>query len=582
MLVYGDRREHADPTALARKINRELECIAEMAAGIERHGRLVGALIDTGKLLQGIADAAFEEEKRDRRDTSIGELCDALMAVARAVCRSWDSRFDQPGALPRLEVGHQWPPKIELRVPEGYAFYAVYPEAYLEAARRLRLNAAPRVIGIRSIGASLAAIVAAALDAPAPVIVRPFGNPFERRIAMDEALERELLDGDVHYVIVDEGPGQSGSSFGGAVDWLRQRGVPLQRIALLPSHSGSPGPQASEAHLQMWRSVQQQAGDLGDHWPELIGDWCSAAIGPLDEPPEDISGGAWRRLCWRREDEWPATVPGWERRKLLLRSGGETFVAKFAGLGAIGQEKLAIAGTLRREGLVPEPIALVHGYLVERWYDDAQPLGGTERPLPEIARYVGMRARLLPAVSGSGASVDELLRMARRNIALEFGDDATRFLKSWESRADDLERRIVRVRTDNRLDRHEWLRSASGALIKSDALDHHQSHDLIGCQDIAWDAAGALVEFDASPERAAELIAAIEHWSGGAIDRELLAFCHMAYAAFRLGHARLGASMAGDIAERARIDRRGDRYAAELQHLLASSAAGTRPECLVG
>lgn len=582
MLVYGDQSERSEPEIVARAVNRELDSIAQMASGLKRHSKLVGALIETGKLLQGIADARFAQANRDCRTPRGDALEHALASLARALCRSWDSGFNEIGPLPRLQTAPDWPARVDMRVPEGYAFYALYPEAYIEAARRLKLSAAPRVIGIRSIGTSLGAIVAAAIGAQTPMTVRPFGDPFDRRIALDESLERELLKGHAHYIIVDEGPGQSGSSFGAVVDWLQERGIPLDRIALLPSHSGPPGSHASEPRFQTWRTVQKQVGDFADRWPELVTNWCATEIGELDETPEDISGGGWRRLLWRSEEEWPAVVPAWERRKFLLRSAGETFVAKFAGLGRIGDEKLAIAGTLRCEGLVPEPTALVHGFLVERWYEDAAPLAITDQPLAEIGRYIGTRARLLPAVSGSGATADELLRMARRNVSLEFGEEATRALDPWERRTAELDRRIVRVRTDNRLDRHEWLRTASGALIKSDALDHHQAHDLIGCQDVAWDAAAALVEFAVAEDRSGELIGAIEDWFGSELDRDLLAFYRVAYLAFRLGSARLGAEMTADTAERRRIDARGDCYAAELQHLLESSSPATRPESLVG
>jgi hypothetical protein len=136
------------------------------------------------------------------------------------------------------------------------------------------------------------------------------------------------------------------------------------------------------------------------------------------------------------------------------------------------------------------------------------------------------------------------------------------------------------VRTDNKLDRHEWLRTASGALIKTDALDHHAAHDLIGCQDIAWDVAGAIAEFDLDQEESRELIRAIEGL-GVRIEPQLLGFYRIAYLAFRLGQHRMGASMA-DASEQRRIGARGDRYAAELQHLLERTRAATRPESLVG
>ena len=157
---------------------------------------MVAALVEAGQLLQGVADADFEHVGRDRRTAATDELGEFLLELGHAVCRSWDSRFQSVGPLPRLNVGDDWPGQVELRVPEGFAFYALFPEAYAEAARRLALSGPPRVIGIRSIGTSLGAIAAAALGAPPPVTVRPFGDPFARKIAVDPALEAELLAGE--------------------------------------------------------------------------------------------------------------------------------------------------------------------------------------------------------------------------------------------------------------------------------------------------------------------------------------------------------------------------------------------------
>lgn len=582
MLVYGDHCERGDPRQRARDINRRLERVEATAGGLQRHSLLVASAIETGQLLQGLADAAFAQDNRDRRTDAVDALSGTLAQMARALCRSWDSGFREQMALARVELRADWPGEIETRVPEGFAYYAVYPEAYIEAARRLKLAAPARVIGIRSIGTTLGAVVAAALDAPAPLTVRPFGDPFDRKIALDPALERELLEREAHYVIVDEGPGQSGSSFGAVADWLTKRGIQADRIAVLPSHAGQPGPAATEQRRRWWRSVQRQVGDFGDSWPALIADWSSAVVGPLDAPPEDISGGAWRRLRFATEEEWPAVVPAWERRKFLLRAGGEPFLVKFAGLGRCGEEKLAVARALHGEGFIPEPIAVAHGFMVERWCTDASSLDPGERPVGEIARYVGTRARLLPATSGSGASAAGLLEMVTRNISLEFGEQATAALAPWRARAADLDCRIVRVHTDNKLDRQEWLRSASGALIKTDALDHHQGHDLIGCQDVAWDCAGAIAEFDLRQADTEQLVEAVGEWSGGSVDRSLLDFTRVAYLAFRLGQARLGATMVFDVAERRRLALRGDRYALELQHLLESTTAATRPKSLVG
>lgn len=582
MLVYGDRSDRADPRLHAREINARLTKIEALAPGLERHSTLVSAFIEAGRLWQGLADASFAAAKIDRRTAAAESVAEVVFDLARAVCRSWDSGFGRIGALPRLLSSPECPSEVGLRVPEGLAFYALYPEAFAEAARRLKLGGTARVIGIRSIGTSLAAIVAAALDTGPPLTVRPFGDPYDRRISVDPEMEHALLDGDPHFVIVDEGPGQSGSSFGAVADWLRERGVTLERIAVVPSHSGDPGPAASKERRQWWRTVQREVGDFGDRLPALLESWCAELLGPTDARLNDLSGGRWRELRYPRAEDWPPSITASERRKFLAVVDGEPLLLKFAGLGEIGEEKLRIAQQLAVDDFVPEPIALVHGFLAERWRGDTSPFLDEKPSISRVAVYIGSRAKLFPANPGSGASIAELLEMARRNISLELGDEAVHSLKPWEAQLAELDARVLRIRTDNRLQLHEWLRARDGVAIKADALDHHQAHDLVGCQDLAWDIAGAIVEFDLDQVQTEALIGFAEEAALRPIDRQLLAFYRLAYLAFQVGQFRLGAAMVDDRAEKERLKTRGDRHACELQLLLECSAAATRPDSSVG
>jgi hypothetical protein len=519
VLVYGDHKESADPRERLRALSEALTGIAAMPAGLGRHGKLVGALVEAGQLLQGVADEGWPA----------AELNGFVYRLAAAVVRSWDSRFAEIGALPLVPLP-QLPSKVELRLPEGFAFYAVYPEAYADAARRLQLNGRPRVIGIRSIGTTLAAVVAVALRAPPPVTVRPFGDPVARQVELPSA----ITDDRAHFVIVDEGPGLSGSSFGSVADALEKGGVPLDRIAFLPNHGGDLGPRASEAHRERWHRAQRVAAEF-DYC------WLSELCGPL----EDITGSG--------------------RLKFLGVLEGERVLVKFAGLGTVGERKLDIARALHAEGFTPEPLGFVHGFLVERWCGDASPLPIGERPVEEIGRYLGARARLFPASHESGASIGALLTMCRRNISLSLGEEACSSLELFDANA--LQRSVRRIRTDNKLDRHEWLRSLDGRLLKTDALDHHQAHDLVGCQDLAWDIAGAIEEFDLSDDEVGGLIAA----TGCAVDPDLLDFYRVAYAAFRLGHAALSDESGA-----------AERYGRSLELLLPQHAcSATRQESLV-
>jgi hypothetical protein len=582
MLVYGDRSERTDPRERLEWLAEERAAVGAMAAGLERHSRLVTLLIEAGRLQQGIADADFERVGCDRRTPETGALTELLLGLGRAVCSSWDSGFEAPLDLPEVPKT-DLPGALDLREPEGFAFYALYPEAYAEAARRVRLAGPPRVVGVRSIGTSLAALVAATVGAKTFVTVRPFGHPFARKVALASELERELLAEAGHFLIVDEGPGQSGSSFGAVADWLEARAVPLERIAFLPSHCGQPGPQSSAAHRELWSRAHREVADLGPRLPQLIERWASELLGPLDEPLEDLSGGQWRGHAFPDQRNWPAADPAWERRKFLARAGAETWLIKFAGLGALGERKLEMARRLHRAGLSPQPRGLIHGFLVERWHDEAQRVTLRDKPLEVLADYIGKRARLFPAGEAQGASIAQLLDMARRNLSLSLGDDAAAGLSRWQPRVDSLEQRVVRVLTDNKLQPHEWLRLPDGRLLKTDALDHHAAHDLIGAQDVAWDVAGASVEFDLDQRETAWLAAQVGRSAGRLVDSELLELMTLAYLALRVGQVSLSIEMcAGNRAERVRLECVLKRHEHRLhQCLLQCETAATRPKSLV-
>ena len=81
---------------------------------------------------------------------------------------------------------------------------------------------------------------------------------------------------------------------------------------------------------------------------------------------------------------------------------------------------------------------------------------------------------------------------------------------------------------DGRLHRWEWLQGSNGVL-KTDAVDHSQSHDLVGPQDIAWDVAGAIVEFDLTAAERSVLT------SETGANPELCGFMTAAYLGFQVG-----------------------------------------------
>jgi hypothetical protein len=584
MLVYGDPARRISSAAALDEIADALRRRAAMPAGIERHGELVATFISLGELAQGIADSEFHVEAANRCSPAQSAVMSILVTVAQAIERSWGTHFTDDTPLPPdlLEplARTNLPSEIIVKRPEGYAFYALYPESYLAAAARLGPRPGLRVIGIRSIGTGLAALVAAATGAASPITVRPGGDPFRRAIKLSSALEADLFeDPAAEYAIVDEGPGLSGSSFGSVADHLEANGVAPERIHFFPSHANDLGPMASLRHHARWRQAHRHVVEFDQlilraadprHRLEA---WVRDLVGAPETPLQDISGGQWRRLGYDSESEWPPCHVQQERRKFLLRAGGATWLLKFVGLGREGAKTLGLARRLHAAGLAPESAGYRHGFLIERWLGTARPLrlqlADRGALVAHLGRYIAFRTRAFPAAPDQGASLAQLFEMARHNAATGLGEAAAAPLDRWRPDLPRLEHRVRRIRTDNRLHVWEWLQMADGRLIKTDAVDHHVAHDLIGCQDAAWDIAGASVEFDLSPDEAGVLCAAVEHATGTPVSRDLLAFCQVAYAAFQLGHWTMAMeSLAGFPAEAVRIRAATNRYAKGLAERL--------------
>jgi hypothetical protein len=141
--------------------------------------------------------------------------------------------------------------------------------------------------------------------------------------------------------------------------------------------------------------------------------------------------------------------------------------------------------------------------------------------------------------------------MLRWNWQLEFGEE----LSPEESRLHAA--RVVIC--DGRMMPHEWLRADSGDLLKLDAVSHGDNHFFPGPCDIAWDVAGAIVEWDLVGEMRESFIGDYERRSGDLV-RQRLAPYLLAYSAFHLGWCRMAAlAMQGEYDE-ALLERDYRRY----------------------
>src|SRR3954465_15348575 len=132
MIVYAQRKRQVKPKSL-ESLHNPLD-----------------ALIEWGEVEAALADAGHGEADRVR-----GYTLDAARGYWNGVrqLRPFDA-----SALPS---------DVEISVPEGYAYYALQPRTYGDAALRFYREVRPEavvVIGIRSIGTSLSAVAAAALE----------------------------------------------------------------------------------------------------------------------------------------------------------------------------------------------------------------------------------------------------------------------------------------------------------------------------------------------------------------------------------------------------------------------------------
>lgn len=538
-----------------RRIEETRRAIASARLAASSRDRL-GALLEAGELAQGLIDAAFAARGFDDSG-ELESLCGELVrAAADGLVHGRDSAIPMFRLLDRLS-GLSLPSAIEVRVPEGFAFYAVDPRLYQAASVD---GPDTQVIGLRSIGFTLGAVVASSLDSRHPLVtLRPVGHPFRRELTVGSSLESKLLEarGERVYAIVDEGPGLSGSSFLCVARWLERRGIDRSRIRFYPSHEGGPGAEASEGDRENWLSFPKRFASFDERLAP------SGAV--------DLSAGNWRRHLEPDPTRWPPSNPFFERRKYLLRRDGRSWMSKFSGFGRYGEAALARARALGEAGISPRPGEIRDGFIHFEWISGARP-ARLEEPderraiLDTAGDYLGLLLRRFAAGSGTrGASVDALLTMARTNLGLRFGNErATELTEPWLDLAKTIQDRARPVRTDNRLHSWEWIRSPDGRIWKTDALDHHCAHDLVGSQDIAWDLAGARVELGLEEEEYEDLLRRVFRDAPGrrpnATEEDFYLLC---YLAFQIGWFSESAAMTASrhAEDSRRLSLRADEYA---------------------
>lgn len=485
---------------------------------------LADALIRAGELEAGISDAG---------DGGSSEATQITDAFANALCTGNAHFVEEARQL--LEIV-QVPGQVNISPPEGFTYYALHPLDF--AGITLQLSPEPRacaVIGIRSIGTTLSAVVMASLKQQGRIAfrmtVRPSGHPYSRKTEFSAAQKRwidQQSAAGAQFVIVDEGPGRSGSTFLSVADALLQAGVSPGRITLLGSRRPDPGSLLAEDATRRWSRFRFL--DTGLLANARFGGHMYAG------------GGNWRNLLLPEDKTWPESWPQMERLKFVARD--RLSLIKFEGLGRIGAETRSRAFVLAQAGFSPPVSDAGGGFLTYELFPGrrfkAEEID-TEL-LDFMAAYCAFRAENFRA---NGAGGSELGRMVEFNVAQEFGFEL--------SLPRDIFATSNPVLADGRMQPYEWIRGGSDRFIKTDVASHGDDHFFPGPCDIVWDLAGLAIEWRLGRQATRDLLTIFAHRSGDHSVAQRFPAYMLAYSVFRSGFCRMASTSVSDGAEEHRL-----------------------------
>ena len=526
LLVFRDTRKRIPTHALRRELCQRLEQITARSSSDE----ILEALIRAGELECGLEDCKWPGGRR------VCALTDGLAGLLLG-----DMPTRQLEGSVRQVSEMSLPQAVEISPPEGFAHYALHPRDFADAASRSDSNHSYAIIGIRSIGTVLSAVWLAALRQrgihASRTTVRPAGHPYDRVTDFDPEqirwIDQQRVTGS-RFVVLDEGPGLSGSSFLSVGEALVKQGVSAERITFLETRAVDPeklcAPGAKGRSLQFrWECIKPSFYTRADHGISL-------------------GGGNWRASLVQDASDWPACWPQMERLKFFSRDAKH--VLKFEGLGRFGERARQRAKCIADGGFGP-PVHDAGNGLSAYSFIAGRPLTQADlskRYIEIIGRYCAYRYSELRINSSTQSDLDE---MARFNVSQELGLTLDVPTEAFWSR--DL------VICDGRMQPYEWIANTEGKVFKVDACGHGDDHFFPGPSDIAWDLAGAIVEWDMDNDAAELLLNCYARRSGDNPKKRIGSFL-VAYGAFRLAYCKMaGAAMQGSD-EEVRLRRAYDYY----------------------
>ena len=529
LLVFREGRRRVRGDELRDRLRNQLSSLSAAASRDE----LLSALLRAGELECGTADAECEPE-------SAQKITDAL--AESLVC----AKNPEREKLLRFVSALCPPNEISISVPEGFAYYALHPLAYSDIVNKLtNLGSRVAVLGIRSIGTTLSAMVAAGLrkegKKASRITVRPQGHPYNRELRLSgeqrEFVARALAD-DTDFLVVDEGPGLSGSSFLAVAEALVAQQVPRQKITLICGHEPNFGQFRANNGEQRAQNYRWIAVDGTPRRPEQAADF--------------IGGGNWRERQFADRSAWPETWTSFERLKYLSSQlGSDARLFKFLGLGYYGNAVFQREQCVAKAGFGPVPRRESDGFASYPWVS-ARPMRTTdlnEDVLRKLAEYCAFRA---DAFSTREIDLHALQEMAEHNLE-QLGIELSVALQ--------LEHPVI---ADGRMHPHEWLIVPDGKMLKTDSGSHGDDHFFPGPTDIAWDLAGAIVEWHMTDQQTNALLAHYGRLSGGNASGRIADFV-VAYRIFRAAYCLMAANALEGSDEAIRMRHASERYRSSLR-----------------
>lgn len=537
--IFRDVRRRTDAATLTTTLRSEISRLPYSA----KLDELLALLLRAGELECALEDAHVPAVESTAASNITNAFANAALSCDSPV-QSCDTRELRHTTLRKLdEIRSSC--AVSIGTPEGFAYYALHPLDYADLAGRIGLRATRAVvIGIRSIGTTLSAVVAAKLRqlgiAAERMTVRPTGHPYQRqsRFALwqKQVIARAAANGSA-FLVCDEGPGRSGSSLLSVGEALEALDVPADRILILCSHEPDTDVLCAPDAARRWSRYNCAATGMTKRLPA--------------DANEYIGGGEWRRICLPAIESWPATWPQMERLRYVSRDRQATLT--FEGHGHYGAQARARDQRLSDSGFGTAYLGHKSGFGMHALPEGrvARRTSVTPQLLAHMATYCAWRAKEFRAEE---ARCNGLEVMARTNFEREFGHPLNDLEFPIESPAI----------CDNRMSPHSWLLASDSRWLKLDAAIHGDDHFFPGPCDIAWDLAGTTVEWGLDDSAREQLLAHYSRQTGDNVASRIHGY-EIAYASFRLAWSKMALATVRGSDEEARLAKDYRRYRRILQ-----------------